>query len=203
MARKIKLGVLTSSGDNYNLESILENCQEEGFPAEVATVITDGRTEGLELAEEFNVPSAIIRRQYWEYLQSTKFEARISEKLHENGVWLICLVGFLQPLSDGFINHWNGNVINMHPTLLLTNPANPNKVIGEKDGYTGCSVYWVTTNPEIRPKDVVARSRCIEVYQEDTATREVWYQGSIIYPQAIRKIAEEYFRMHPPPKSVA
>ncbi len=42
---------------------------------------------------------------------------RQAEQL-EQGVKMICLVGFMRILSPGFVETWHGRLLNVHPALL-------------------------------------------------------------------------------------
>ena len=61
-------------------------------------------------------------------------------------VGTIALAGFMRILTPGFVSHWNGRIMNIHPSLLpkyrgLDTHA---RAIEAGDTASGCSVHLVT-----------------------------------------------------------
>ena len=108
-----KIAVLVSGGGT-NLQAILD-AEKSGIikSAKVVTVISD--SEGafaLTRAENAGVEAVCIPKK------SADFEARLIGLLDERNVDLIVLAGFLSILSSEFTRHFEGKIINIHPSLI-------------------------------------------------------------------------------------
>ncbi|WP_277979855.1 phosphoribosylglycinamide formyltransferase [Sphingomonas phyllosphaerae] len=74
------------------------------------------------------------------------YEAALDAALHDAGVEVIALAGYMRLLSDDFVARWRGRIINIHPSLLpkykgLDTHA---RAIAAGDAVAGCSVHVVT-----------------------------------------------------------
>lgn len=74
------------------------------------------------------------------------YEAALNTALHDAGVEVIALAGYMRLLSDAFVAEWRGRIVNIHPSLLpkykgLDTHA---RAIAAGDAEAGCSVHIVT-----------------------------------------------------------
>ncbi len=74
------------------------------------------------------------------------YDRLLSAKLEEHEVGTIALAGFMRILSPWFVAHWEGRILNIHPSLLpkyrgLDTHA---RAIAAGDPVSGCSVHLVT-----------------------------------------------------------
>ena len=74
------------------------------------------------------------------------YEAALDAALHDAGVEVIALAGYMRLLSDGFVAAWRDRIVNIHPSLLpkykgLDTHA---RAIAAGDAEAGCSVHVVT-----------------------------------------------------------
>lgn len=74
------------------------------------------------------------------------YDRILSTAIEEHGAGTIALAGFMRILSPGFVQHWSGRIINIHPSLLpsyrgLDTHA---RAIAAGDKVGGCSVHVVT-----------------------------------------------------------
>ena len=71
------------------------------------------------------------------------FENAIDRTLHEHGIAVVCLAGFMRVLSPWFVERWRDRLLNIHPSLL---PAfrgldTHRRVLAAGVRFTGCTVH--------------------------------------------------------------
>ena len=144
LPKKLKVGVLIS-GRGSNLKSLLDTCAAPDFPAQIVTVISNRPgAGGLDHARAASVPAQAIDHKAYD--GKPAFEAAITAALEAAGIELLCLAGFMRVVSAGFVQHWQGRMINIHPSLLPLFPGLDTHARALAAGVKlhGCSVHYVT-----------------------------------------------------------
>jgi phosphoribosylglycinamide formyltransferase-1 len=129
----VRVGVL-ASGEGTNLQALLDDPQ-----IEVVAVASDKpRARALERARD-----AGVRVQAFAFKDRSERDRAIAAWLREAGVELVVLAGYMQLLSDEFLEAFPGRVINVHPALL---PAFPGVRAVEQALEYGVKVFGVTVH---------------------------------------------------------
>jgi phosphoribosylglycinamide formyltransferase-1 len=111
---------------------------------------------------------------------------------------LVALAGFMRILSDRFVQHYQGRLMNIHPSLLpaFSGLNTHERALQEGVRIHGCTVHFVT--PQLDHGPIVIQA-AIPVLPEDTektlATR-ILQQEHLIYPQAVRWFMEGRIRLN-------
>jgi phosphoribosylglycinamide formyltransferase-1 len=110
---------------------------------------------------------------------------------------LVVLAGFMRILTKGFVHHYRGRMLNIHPSLLPDFPGlhTHRQVLEAGCRQHGASIHFVTEAVDGGP--VVLQAR-VPVYQQDTITTlaaRVLEQEHRLYPLAIRWFAEQRLRL--------
>jgi phosphoribosylglycinamide formyltransferase-1 len=112
--------------------------------------------------------------------------------LRAAGIELVCLAGFMRLLSAGFVEAWQGRMINIHPSLLPAfkglRPHAQALAAGVK--LHGCTVHYVT--PALDDGPIVAQGAVPVLAgdtEEDLAARVLAVEHKL-YPLALKVIAE-------------
>lgn len=197
-ARKpICLGILLSGGGR-TLQNIHDRIAGGHLPARIGCVVSSrGDAFGVERARKDNLPVHVVPRKS---LPDPDFHDQITRHLSDAGVELVCMAGFL--------NLWRiparfqGKVINMHPALL---PEFGGKgyyglkvhaaVIAAGRRQSGCTVHFCDNRYDHGP---IILQRRVPVLDDDTPeslAARVFEQECIVYPQAIKLIAEDRVRL--------
>ncbi len=94
-----------------------------------------------------------------QYSDRQAFESRLMEALDNAQVELIILAGFMRVLSDDFVNHFAGKMINLHPSLLpkYRGLDTYSRALAAGDRQHGSSVHLV--EPELDNGPVIAQYR--------------------------------------------
>lgn len=192
----MKLGVLIS-GRGSNLQALIDACAQDGFPAEIALVLSNKPgVRGLERAEAAKIPTAVLEHKA--YPDRASFDRALSEHLEAAGVDLVCLAGFMRILSDEFVQRWRDRVINIHPSLL---PAFKGLHVHEQAieagvRFSGCTVHVVRPAMDEGPIIAQAVVPVLEGDSADDLAARILVQEHRIYPMAVRLIAEGRMRIH-------
>nr|WP_199899501.1 formyltransferase family protein [Sneathiella glossodoripedis] len=98
----MRVAVLISSRGS-NMQALVNACKTEGFPAEIACVLSNNPdAAGLDFAKANNIPTKVIDHR--EFEEREEFDAALSDYLASEKIDLICLAGFMRLLSAEFVN---------------------------------------------------------------------------------------------------
>jgi phosphoribosylglycinamide formyltransferase 1 len=102
------------------------------------------------------------------------------------------LAGYMRILTAGFIQRFEGRMLNIHPSLLPMFPGlkTHERALAEGIKIHGCSVHFVTADLDHGPIVIQAAVPVLADDTPDTLAARVLQQEHRIYPQAIRWFAE-------------
>ncbi|MCP5380736.1 MAG: phosphoribosylglycinamide formyltransferase [Kordiimonadaceae bacterium] len=186
----VNVAVLISGGGT-NLQALIDACADKSFPARIALVISNNPgVKGLERAEKAGIPTKVINHR--DYKSREEFDDKLHEALLESGTELICLAGFMRILDTRFVNRWKNKILNIHPSLLPSFKGLHTQERALEAGvrFTGCTVHFV--NPELDDGPIIIQA-AVAINPDDdadTLAAKVLTQEHIIYPQALRLVAE-------------
>ena len=189
MAR-YKIAILIS-GRGSNMAALIAACKDEGYPADVALVISNRPdAPGLEIARAADIPTQVI--EHGDFDSREDFDAAMTAALAAAKVRLICLAGFMRLLSTEFCQRWRDSLINIHPSLL---PAFKGLHVHERMLETGvriagCTVHFVRPEMDEGPILVQAAVAIAADDTPETLAARILVQEHRIYPLAVRLIAE-------------
>jgi phosphoribosylglycinamide formyltransferase-1 len=141
-----KIAVLISGGGS-NLQSIIDHVEQGHIYANIACVISNKPDAyGLVRAQNANIPTHVIEHK--NYASREAFDQELINTLAVYNIKLIILAGFMRILGPTFINEYQGNILNIHPSLLPKYAGLDTHVraIEAGDSEHGCSVHFVTTD---------------------------------------------------------
>jgi phosphoribosylglycinamide formyltransferase-1 len=179
--------VVLISGSGSNLQAIID----AELPITIRAVISNrADAYGLTRAEQAGIPTAVLDHRGFPDRES--YDAALRELIDSYRPGLLVLAGFMRILSDGFVRHYEGRMINIHPSLLpkyrgLDTHA---RAIAAGDAEAGCSVHFVTPELDSGPIIIQARVTIRDGDTPETLAARVLEQEHRIYPEAIRKFAE-------------
>lgn len=180
------------SGRGSNMQAIVKAAKRKDFPATVSLIISNrSDAKGLEFAKEQSIPFFVVPHGNFE--SKAEFEEAILQILRQFEIELVCLAGFMRLLSPYFISAYQGRILNIHPSMLpLYKGLDTHKrALEAGERYTGCSVHYVI--PEMDAGDVILQEKVL-IQKDDTAeslAKKTLKKEHIIYPKAIRIVAED------------
>ena len=117
MLSKAKIAVLVSGGGT-NLQALID-AEKSGIikNGQISLVISNkADAYALTRAENAGIKTAVVLKK--ECADKDEFEAKIVEKLAENGIDMIILAGFMCILSENFTSRYPKRILNVHPSLI-------------------------------------------------------------------------------------
>jgi phosphoribosylglycinamide formyltransferase 1 len=189
--------VILISGRGSNMQAVLEQAKSGVIRAPVSAVISNNSAaEGLAIAKSFGVPTETIPHR--DYPTREAFDAALMQAIDRHAPKLVVLAGFMRILTDGFINHYQNRLINIHPSLLPAFPGlNTHQRALEADiKEHGATVHFVI--PDIDAGPVVAQAR-VPVLAGDTPIslgERVLKEEHRILPMAVKWFMEDRLSVH-------
>jgi phosphoribosylglycinamide formyltransferase-1 len=156
----LKVGVLGSTRGTA-LQGILDAIESGALNAEIVAVVSDKQSALiLDRAEKHGVPALFFDPTG---LKREAYDAQVSSALHEFGVELVLLIGYMRIVSAKFVEMWKGRLLNVHPSLLpafggLMNQKVHEAVLAAGVRETGCTIHQVTEEVDGGP--IVLQKRC-------------------------------------------
>lgn len=183
--------VVLLSGTGGNLQAMIDSFQESDSPARIRAVISN-RAEafGLERAQKAAIETRVLDHKAYEGREA--FDAALIEQIDAFKPGLVVLAGFMRILTANFVRHYQGRLLNIHPSLLpLYKGLHTHQRVLEAGDLThGCSVHFVTEELDGGPLVVQA---VVSVEPGDSPAilaQRVHAREHEIYPLAIRWFAE-------------
>lgn len=186
MIGKTPIAVLIS-GRGSNLQCLIDACMNEDYPARIVAVISNRPDAyGLERAREAGIPAIAIDHKAYETRED--FEAALDSALREAGAEFVCLAGFMRILTEGFVNQWDGRMINIHPSLLpkFKGVDTHKRALEAGETEHGCTVHWVTPGMDEGPVIAQARVPVLPGDTPETLAARVLVEEHRLYPAALR-----------------
>ncbi|MEJ0087614.1 MAG: phosphoribosylglycinamide formyltransferase [Pseudomonadota bacterium] len=178
------------SGRGSNMEAIVRASQAPGSRFNVVRVIADRESAGgLARAAALGIRTAVVPVK--QFPDRDSFDAALAAELSGSGAELVALAGFMRILSAGFVQRFEGRLLNIHPSLLprykgLDTHA---RALAAKDSHHGASVHYVTAELDGGPVIMQGRLRIHGADTPDTVSARVHALEHIIYPHVCSLIA--------------
>lgn len=160
---------------------------EANLPCQVAAVISNrADAQGLEIARKHGIETAVISHK--NYADRAAFDTALAGIIDRYTPDLIVLAGFMRILTAGFVEHYRGKLINIHPSLLPAYPGIDTHERALQDGVKihGCTVHFVTPDLDHGPIIIQAAVPVLRTDTPQSLAARVLNQEHRIYPQAVR-----------------
>ena len=191
--------VILISGDGSNMEAIIRAAKaqnwEKHLQARVAAVISNRPSaKGLGLAQHHGVTTQVVDHTSFANAPNPReaFDTALIKEIDQYAPALVVLAGFMRILAPFFVAHYEGQLINIHPSLL---PAfqglnTHQRAIEAGCQFAGATVHHVSAELDHGP---ILAQAVVPVMKHDTPeslAARVLTQEHLIYPAAIAKLLE-------------
>lgn len=183
--------VVLLSGTGSNLQALIDSTRTGDSPVRIAAVISNrSDAYGLQRARDAGIETRDLDHKAFDGREA--FDNALIELIDAFNPKLVVLAGFMRILSADFVRHYEGRLLNIHPSLLpkYKGMHTHQRALDAGDSEHGCSVHFVTEELDGGPLVVQA---VVPVESEDSAqslAQRVHTQEHRIYPLAVRWFAE-------------
>lgn len=182
--------VILISGSGSNMGAILHAAEQERWAerlnVRVAAVISNkADAQGLVLAQAQGVTTAVLVHKA--FASREAFDEALRVQIDQFSPSLVVLAGFMRILTPGFVAHYAGRLLNIHPSLLPAFPGlnTHQRAIDAGCQFAGATVHQVTADLDHGP---ILAQAVVPVLADDTAdtlAARVLSQEHLIYPRAV------------------
>ncbi|MEN9550910.1 MAG: Phosphoribosylglycinamide formyltransferase [Pseudomonadota bacterium] len=186
--------VILISGAGSNMAAIVQTAQQQSWRERLGVVVSavisnKPQASGLAWVRADSAHSGIQT----DVVDHTQFESRedfdqaLMQRIDLHAPDLVVLAGFMRILTPGFVAHYAGRLINIHPSLLpaFTGLNTHQRAIDAGCKFAGATVHQVTA--ELDHGQILAQA-VVPVLSGDTPealAARVLTQEHLIYPAAV------------------
>lgn len=187
--------VILISGSGSNMAAIAQTAHKEAwqekFGLRIAAVISNrADAQGLPLAKSLGLATDLLPHR--DFASREAFDGALIARIDLHAPQLVVLAGFMRILTPGFVQHYAGRLINIHPSLL---PAFTGLDTYQRAIDMGCKVAGATVHQVTAELDhgAILAQAVVPVLPGDTAgalADRILTQEHLLYPQAVRSFFE-------------
>jgi phosphoribosylglycinamide formyltransferase-1 len=185
--------VILVSGRGSNMEAIVR----ANIPGVRIAAVISNRADaaGLAFAAGQGIATAVVA--HGGFAERSRFDAALRDAIDVYAPDLVVLAGFMRVLGDGFVRHYAGRLLNIHPSLLPAFPGlhTHRRALEAGVKLHGASVHFVTPELDGGPIVIQAAVPVLPDDDEDSLASRVLAEEHRIYPQAVRWFVEGRLRV--------
>ena len=174
------------SGRGSNFEAIYKAAKAKSWDVRFTGLIANQpEAKGLDFAKSVGIPTAVINHR--DYPSREAFDGALMQQIDAFGADLVVLAGFMRILTAGFIQRYEGRMMNIHPSLLPRFPGlhTHERALEAGDRVHGATVHFVSAGVDEGP--IICQSE-VPVLATDTPSElaaRVLKTEHQIYPLAV------------------
>ena len=189
--------VILISGGGSNMLALARAAERDDwagrYQARITAVISNkADAKGLQLAQDLGLATSVVDHKAFSHADDPRaaFDAALMADIDQHQPALVLLAGFMRILTPGFVAHYVGRLINIHPSLLpaFTGLHTHQRAIDEGCKFAGATVHHVTA--ELDHGEILAQA-VVPVMPDDIAdilAARVLTQEHLIYPRVVAEL---------------
>ncbi len=188
--------VILISGGGSNMAAIVKTAERERWQdklgARVAAVLSNkADAKGLLFAREQGISTEVLDHKAYDSREA--FDAALIAVIDAYQPALVVLAGFMRILTPGFVSHYAGRLLNIHPSLLPAFPGlhTHRRAIEAGCKFAGATVHQVTAELDHGPILAQAVVPVLPDDDEHTLAARVLTQEHLIYPRAVAELLDK------------
>jgi phosphoribosylglycinamide formyltransferase 1 len=181
------------SGGGSNMVALVKAMQSGEMDATPVLVLANNADAGgIAKAKDMGIATEVVDHRPYKGDRAA-FEAVLHKTIAKYQPDIICLAGFMRVLTSGFIDLWEGKMLNIHPSLLpkYTGLHTHQRALDAGDKKAGCSVHVVTAKLDDGP--LLGQAE-VPVFPDDTAdtlAARVLVEEHKLYPSALKSFVTD------------
>jgi phosphoribosylglycinamide formyltransferase-1 len=188
--------VVLISGSGTNLQAIIDASEVADYPGTVVGVVSNkSDAYGLTRAENANIGTVALSHKDFDSREN--YDQALITKIDQFSPDVIVLAGFMRILSPAFVKHYQGKLINIHPSLLPKYQGlnTHQRAIDAGDKVHGVSVHFVTEELDGGPVILQAKVPVFDGDSSDDLAARVHEQEHRIYPLVVKWLCQNRLSM--------
>ncbi len=176
--------VVLFSGNGSTLQSILD--QQSKYQYQTAAAISNRPAAfGLQRAEKAGVKT--IALDHKQFQDRNSFDKALIEQINQFEPALVVLAGYMRILSSEFVEHYQGRLVNVHPSLLPKHKGlnTYQSALDAGDSEHGTSVHFVTEELDSGAVILQASTPINRTDTTDSLEERIKRMEQKVYPEAI------------------
>lgn len=188
--------VVLISGSGSNLQALIDGVTDGDLPIEIAAVISNRPDVfGLTRATKAGISTLVLDHKG--FASREAFDQELMRSIDAYNPGLVVLAGFMRILTPEFTQHYQGRMLNIHPSLLpkFQGLHTHQRAIDASESTHGVTVHFVTAELDGGP--AIAQA-VVPVLANDDASvlaKRVQRQEHVIYPLAVKWFAQGKLKM--------
>ncbi|MEY3961478.1 MAG: phosphoribosylglycinamide formyltransferase [Paracoccaceae bacterium] len=185
-----RVAILISGGGSNMLALVRDMAAGQHPCTPVLVAANDPNAGGLAKAAALGIPTAAVDHRPFGRDRAA-FEAALLRPILAAEPDILCLAGFMRILTPAFIRHFEGRMLNIHPSLLPKYPGlnTHQRALDAGDAEAGCTVHEVTAELDAGPILGQARVPVLPGDTAETLADRVLAQEHRLYPAVLRRFA--------------
>ena len=172
------------SGTGSNLESIIRQQNTYGYKV-TGSFCNNPDAAGIKISEDHDIACYVLNSKNFD--DRSEFDKKINDYLETQDFDYMVLAGYMRILSKFLVQNWEGQIINIHPSLLPKYPGldTHQRALENKDKYHGTTIHYVTEELDAGP---IIRQERIEIEPNESIESLIERVKSLenkIYPETI------------------
>ena len=189
--------VVLISGGGSNMLAIAQAAQREQwqdrFQARIACVLSNRpQAGGLAKAADMGLATQVVDHTAFASQSHPReaFDSALMQAIDSHQPSLVVLAGFMRILTPDFVVHYQGRLLNIHPSLLPAFPGlhTHQRAIDAGCRFAGATVHQVTVDLDDGP---ILAQAVVPVLPDDSAdslAARVLTQEHLIYPRVVAEL---------------
>lgn len=179
--------VVLISGNGSNLQAIIEASAANDYPGQVVAVIAN-KTNAYGLTRASNANIAHLALPHSGFDSRESYDQALMTEIDKFAPDVIVLAGFMRILTPAFVQHYQGKLLNIHPSLLPKYQGlnTHQRAIDAGDKEHGVSVHFVTEELDGGPVVLQAKVPVFDGDESADLAARVHEQEYRIYPLVIK-----------------
>ncbi|MGB3601512.1 MAG: phosphoribosylglycinamide formyltransferase [Marinomonas sp.] len=183
--------VVLISGSGSNLQALIDQSLQGKLDITISAVVSNKADAfGLERARKAGIPTHVLDNK--SFGSREEFDQSLQEVIDQYQPKLVVLAGFMRILTDSFTRHYEGRMLNIHPSLLPKYKGldTHQRAIDANDKEHGVSVHFVSAELDAGSVIVQASTQIEATDTADSLAEKIHKLEHVIYPLAVKWFSE-------------
>ncbi len=174
------------SGRGSNMLALEHATRDGRIDGRIVAVVSDrADAAGIQSARALGLGTTVLEPARG--MDRGDYGRELSALLEKSGARLVALAGFMRILDSAFVLHWEGRLLNIHPSLLPAHRGlhTHRRVLEAGEPAHGCTVHYVVEELDAGPTVIQGRLAVRPGEDENQLSARVQRLEHIIYPRAV------------------